>query len=869
KRMVDDCFVVAGIDYRTIINALCKDGLVEASEMFFCRVLKLGFDLDTHICTSLVLGYCRRRNILGAFKVFAIMSRDVRCGPNSVTFSTLIHGLCEVGRLEEAFVLKEEMSEMGCQPTTRTYTVLIKALCDIGSMDKALSLLEEMVSKRCKPNIYTYTVLIDGLCKNKKLEEANGIFRKMLNDGLFPGLVTYNALINGYCKEGEIVSAFELLSVMEKRNCKPNILTYNELMEGLCRVNKTYKAMSLLRQIIDDGLLPNGVTYNILINGFCKEGKLGMAFKIFYSINSFGLESDPYTFTEMIDGLCKKGRLELANGILCLMIKKGILLDEVIFTALIDGYCKIGKTGDALMLFEKMGVSTYLKSPHVLNSFLDALSNENELNVVYAMLGKFMKYGLAPSVVTYTILIDALSKAGKITHSLNMMEEMKQAGCPPNVYTYTVIINGLCQNGRVEEAESLLYIMSDMGVSPNCITYTILVKAHVTAGRLDRAFEIVSTMIENGCQPNRRTYSALLVGIVTSNMASAAGRDINHLEARSLASEENATESISNSVLRAMDVEHALKLRAMIENFGTCNAIIVAMINAKRYNDAICLFQHLFQISDADRPTVASFNLLLKAYLDAGRVEMGYVVYNHVLNNLRCAHSTVIYRVLTKGLIEKGRVYDALDILRDMLRYGGEVDSIVYNNVIKGFLDIDDIGKANGLFEELKGKCAQYDGVLHATFMDWFFKKGQAKEGMEMYQSLLDRGISKMNPNTGNILLSVLLKHGKESEAWKLFDQMLGNHIPPIFHAVNSNSYNIMVNECFKSGKYSEAIQVFRMIGKQQGSKPFAMDISGYNNIITNLCENNLLVEAETLFEELISSTKSLSPDAITYRTLI
>ncbi|KAJ0051605.1 hypothetical protein Pint_01489 [Pistacia integerrima] len=66
------------------------------------------------------------------------MSREDVCRPNSVTFSTLIHGLCEVGRLEEAFSLREEMCEKGCQPSTQTYAVLIKALCDFALTDKAL-----------------------------------------------------------------------------------------------------------------------------------------------------------------------------------------------------------------------------------------------------------------------------------------------------------------------------------------------------------------------------------------------------------------------------------------------------------------------------------------------------------------------------------------------------------------------------------------------------------------------------------------------------------------------------------------------------------------------------------------------------------
>ena len=68
--------------------------------------------------------------------------------PNSVTYSVLIHGLCEAGRFEETFQFKQEIVERGCQPSTRTYSVLVKATCDISTTDKAINMLDEMAGHR-------------------------------------------------------------------------------------------------------------------------------------------------------------------------------------------------------------------------------------------------------------------------------------------------------------------------------------------------------------------------------------------------------------------------------------------------------------------------------------------------------------------------------------------------------------------------------------------------------------------------------------------------------------------------------------------------------------------------------------------------
>ena len=686
RRMVNEGFVLGGIDYRTVVNALCKEGFVQAAEMFCCRVLRLGFGLDTHVCSSLVLGNCRKDNLREAFRVFEKMSQEESCRPNSVTYSILIHGLCEAGRLEQAFQLKQEMIERGCQPSTHTYTVLIKAMCDIGMIDKAMNMLDEMITKACVPNVHTYTILIDRLCREGKTEEANGVFRKMLKDGLFPGVVTFNALINGYCKEGRVISAFELLSVMEKGNCKPNIRTFNELMEGLCRVGKSYKALFLLRRVVDNGLLPDRVAYNILVDGFCKENQLNMAFNIFNSMNSVGLEPDGFTFTALIDGLCKLGRLEQANGILGSMVKKGIFLDEVTFTALIDGHCKVGKAKDVFFLFENMLKNRCLTTAHAFNCFLDVLGKDYKLNEANAMLGKMMKYGLVPSVVTHTILIDGHCRAGETTLSLKMLEQMKQAGCSPNVYTYTIIINALCDNGRVEEAEAILFSMSSFGVSPNNFTYAVLVKAHVKAGRLDHALQIVSTMVKNGCQPNNHIYSTLLSGFVLLNNATGAGAidSSGDLESRSLSSEENDYNCFSNHVFRLMDVHHALRIRDEIKKCGVptedlYNFLVVGLCKEGRITEADQLTQDIVKHGLFPDKAISS---IIEHYCKTCKYDNCLEFMKLVLDN-KFVPSFASYCWVIHGLRNEGRVQEAQRLVSDFLRHTGIEDKVAVTPYIE------------------------------------------------------------------------------------------------------------------------------------------------------------------------------------------
>lgn len=261
-----------------------------------------------------------------------------------------------------------------------------------------------------------------------------------------------------------------------------------------------------------------------------------------------------------------------------------------------------------------------------------------------------------------------------------------------------------------------------------------------------------------------------------------------------------------------------------------------------------------------------SYNVLINTHCDSGRVDKALEVYRHILENAPFTPSAVTYRHLTKGLIDSGRIGEAVDLLREMLIKGHGADSLVYNNLIKGFLDLGNLERANELFDELKERCLVYDGVVNATFMDWNFNQGKEKEAMASYRSLLDRKF-RMIPATCNVLLECLLRNGRKKDAWELFDTMLDNHTPPNFQAVNSDTFSIMVNEYFKLGKFSEAVEMFRKVGIKEKSKPFSMDVAGYNNIIVRFAEHGMIEDAEKFFEEL--RLKSLSPDVTGYRTLI
>ncbi|KAI3760276.1 hypothetical protein L1987_50669 [Smallanthus sonchifolius] len=525
KRMVKDGFVLGLIDYTTLVNALCKSGFVRAAEMFVSRVVQLGYDVDVHIATSLVLGYCTIGDLIHACQVFDEMSERDGCGVNEVTFTVLIHGLCEAGRLIEAFELKEQMAVDGCRPSTRTYTVLIKGICDMGLTDKAMCLLDEMVKNGCDPNAHTFTILIDGLCREGKIDEANGMFRKMMKDGLTPSSVTFNALINGYCKQGRVVSGFELLAMMEKRNSRPNIRTYNELMEGLCRIEgKLDQANGLLGLMMKKVISPDEVTFTALINGYCKNGKIENAVMFLdTTVGSKNLTlTGPHMFNSLIDAFSKDNKFGLANAMIGKMLKCCVTPSVVTYTILIDGFCQTGNINRSLEVFELMKRCNCAPNVYTFTALVNGFCQCGSLEEAVELFKTMCNLGVSPNVITYTILIRAYVKSGDLEHAFEILNDMVKNKCQPNFETLSALLEGLIISKSVTDSSftvfkemgsthvvEFLEKAEKYGVGVSDI-YSFLIMGLYKVGRILEGDELVQEMVKDGYFPDIYVCSHIL-----------------------------------------------------------------------------------------------------------------------------------------------------------------------------------------------------------------------------------------------------------------------------------------------------------------------------------------------------------------------
>ncbi|XP_010519534.1 PREDICTED: pentatricopeptide repeat-containing protein At3g48250, chloroplastic [Tarenaya hassleriana] len=158
--------------------------------------------------------------------------------------------LTSVGRFAEAEEIVNAMRNAGYGPDNITYSQLVFGLCKAKRLEEACKVLDQMEAQGCIPDIKTWTILIQGHCTANEVDKALMCFAKMLEKGFDIDADLLDVLVNGFHCQNRIEGAHKFLVEMVKTaNVKPWQATYKNLIEKLLAIRKCEEALDLLRMM--------------------------------------------------------------------------------------------------------------------------------------------------------------------------------------------------------------------------------------------------------------------------------------------------------------------------------------------------------------------------------------------------------------------------------------------------------------------------------------------------------------------------------------------------------------------------------------------------------------------------------------------
>ncbi|CAD6226477.1 unnamed protein product [Miscanthus lutarioriparius] len=86
------------------------------------------------------------------------------------------------------------------------------------------------------------------------------------------------------------------------------------------------------------------------------------------------------------------------------------------------------------------------------------------LNLGFAALGQIIKTRLRPQARTFTPLLRTLCAEKRTRDAMNIvLRRMPELCCTPDVFSYNTLLVGLCAEKKCEEAVELIHMMAEDG----------------------------------------------------------------------------------------------------------------------------------------------------------------------------------------------------------------------------------------------------------------------------------------------------------------------------------------------------------------------------------------------------------------------
>ncbi|XP_061342683.1 pentatricopeptide repeat-containing protein At5g59600-like [Gastrolobium bilobum] len=321
--------------FSTVLKACVGLMDVNKGRQVHAMIFEMGFHNEVSVANALIDMYGKCGGLSHARRVFDRMpDRDV------ASWTSMISGFCNIGKIEQALVFFERMKLEGLEPNYFTWNAIISAYARSRDSNKAFAFIERMKKEGFVLDLVAWNALISGFVQNDLVREAFKLFQQMLLSRIEPNQVTIAALlpacgstgsikggreIHGFiCRKGFDVNVFiasalidmyskcgsskDARNVFDKIPCK-NVASWNAMIDCYGKCGMVDSSMELFKKMYEEGLQPNEVTFTCILSACSHSGSVQKGLEIFISMKEcYGIEISMQHYACVVDLLCRSGK---------------------------------------------------------------------------------------------------------------------------------------------------------------------------------------------------------------------------------------------------------------------------------------------------------------------------------------------------------------------------------------------------------------------------------------------------------------------------------------------------------------------------------------------------------------------------------
>uniref|UniRef100_A0ACD5XY28 Uncharacterized protein n=1 Tax=Avena sativa TaxID=4498 RepID=A0ACD5XY28_AVESA len=410
----------------TIIEAYGKTRLWQHAENFV-KGLKEESGVDRRIWNALIHAYAESGLYEYARAVFDIM---IKKGPQPTVDSVngMMRALIIDGRLDELYVIVQELQDMGFKISKSTVILMLEAFAKAGDVFEVMKIYNGMKEAGYLPNMHMYRSMISLLCRNKRFRDVELMIEEMGRAGFKPDLAILNTLLLMYTGNGNFDKTVELYHSILEAGLEPDEDTYNTLIVMYSRDLRPEEGFTLLNEMGKRGLTPRLESYKSLLVASGKAKLWEQGEQLFEEIRS-----------------------------------KGYRLNRSLYHTMMKMYrdsCNHSKAEQLLAAMKQDGIEPTIATMHILMTSYGTAGHPDEAEKV---LNSLKSSSLEVSTLPYSTLFDAYLKNGEYNLGITKLMEMKTDGIKPDHQVWTCFIRAASLCERTDDAILLLNSLKDCG----------------------------------------------------------------------------------------------------------------------------------------------------------------------------------------------------------------------------------------------------------------------------------------------------------------------------------------------------------------------------------------------------------------------
>ncbi|XP_057837776.2 pentatricopeptide repeat-containing protein At5g27110-like [Cryptomeria japonica] len=559
-----------------------------------------------------------------------------------------------------------------------------------------------------------------------------------------------------------------------------------------------FKCRSLedARKVFDRMEEQNSVSWNTIIAASRRHGFPHEAVSLFHQMQQTGIQPDQFTFASVVPACAKMGIVEQGMNIHQSIMEGGFLSDIVIGNALVDMYAKFGSIDKARQLFDRMPERDVFSWTAMISGYAHNGFAEKALETFMQM----QLAGIKPTSTTFASILPACAKMGALEQGMDIHQSINDRRILSDVVVATALIDMYAKCGNMDKACELF----DKMPQRNVVSWNVMIAGYAQNGFGEKALETFKKMPMAGVKPNSTTFASILSTCAKMG-ALEQGMDIHQsIKEREILSNVVVATALVDMYAKcgSIDKAHELFHRMPQRNVVTWNAMIAGYTQNGFVEKALETFKQM-QLAGV-KSNSTTFASILPACAEMGALEQGMDIHQsikdrEILSDVAVA-TALVHMYAKCGSIDKAcEVFDRMP----------QRSVISWNAMIAGYTQTGFVEKALETFKQMQLEGVKPNSTTFASILLACAKMGALEQGMDIHQSIKDRGILS-DVVVATALVDMYAKCGSIDKAHDLFDKMPQRNVV---------SWNAMIEAYVQHGFVEMALETFKQM-QLAGVKP-------------------------------------------------